>query len=185
MLNLKDFIEEQSEGATDWEIDLSPLLALMVTLIPVLLLQTSFITLKMIRTSVPVLSDSTEPPPPDKKDKVEFELSLYAASNFEVTLDLFVNKRKEKSVKIKAVDGKSFDTVKIQEELLLIKKKYPKENGLKLMPDEKMLYDQVVKLIDASRTTPERKPVQFVTAKGEKFETDQLFPDVTFGNITN
>ncbi len=182
--NLKDFIAEQSEGETDWEIDLSPLLALMVTLIPVLLLQTSFATLKMIETTLPVLSDAEQKPEEKKKDEIDFNLSLFANKKSELVMELVVDNKRLKSVTIKP-DGEKFDFIKLQEELFAVKKKYPKENRLKLMPGDGVPYDIIVKLIDSSRVTPEKKPMRFVSSTGENLETTFLFPDVVFGNITN
>lgn len=182
--NLKDFIAEQSEGETDWEIDLSPLLALMVTLIPVLLLQTSFATLKMIETTLPVLSDAEVKPDDKKKDQIDFNLSVFANKEHELVMELAVDNKTIKSVKIKPLEEK-FDYKKLQDELFIVKKKYPKENRLKLMPGDGISYSKIVKLIDSSRVTPEKKPMRFTASTGENLETTFLFPDVVFGNITN
>ena len=123
MFNLKDFIEEQSEGETDWEIDLSPLLALMVTLIPVLLLQTSFATLTMLETTLPILSDVKQESVVKKKDEIKFDLDIFAKKEKTLELKVQVNNKVVKTVSVKALDGK-YDLVGLQKELSILKVKY-------------------------------------------------------------
>lgn len=183
MFNIKDFIEEQSESANDWEIDLSPLLALMVTLIPVLLLQTSFVTLKMLETTLPILSDVKQEDKKDRdKNEINFDLGIFAKNENDFVLNLTVNEKLVKKIDIKA-KGKNFDLDKLKEELVKIKKDYPKEMSAKLTPDEKVQYDVIVKMLDVIRENSSGEMIRFVDKNGTKVETALLFPDVVFGNI--
>lgn len=181
MFNLKDFIEDQREGDTDWEIDLSPLLALMVTLIPVLLLQTSFITLRMLETSLPIVSDA-KVEAKEEKDKIDFQLNLFAKKDLTVEIEALVNKKPVATHKIPALD-KAFNFGVIQEKLLEIKNKYPDQVSAKLTPDDKVDYKSIVKILDSIRKVEAGKTIKFTNKKGEKMETAMLFPDVVFGNI--
>lgn len=184
MFNLKDFIEEQSEGDTDWEIDLSPLLALMVTLIPVLLLQTSFITLKMLETTLPVLSDTKVEEPKDKKKKIDFNLNVFVEDKNNIKMLVNVDNKQVKKVDLKANQGE-FDLIGFKEELLKIKKKYPKQVSAKITPSDTTSYDTIVKFLDVMRKPEAGKTFKFINEKGEKLETEVLFPDVVFGNIAD
>ena len=183
VFNLKDFIEEQSEGDTDWEIDLSPLLALMVTLIPVLLLQTSFATLQMLETTLPVLSDvKTE----DKKDKnkVDFDLNITVNAKNTVEMLVNVNSKEVKKVKVQAEKGK-IDLGSIKTELIKIKEAYPKEVSAKLTPSDQMSYESIVAFLDVLRKPDKDKTFKFIDEKGQKLESGVLFPNVVFGSIAD
>lgn len=182
MFNLKDFIEEQSEGETDWEIDLSPLLALMVTLIPVLLLQTSFATLTMLETTLPILSDVKQEKVVKKKDDIKFDLDIFAKKEKSLEIKVQVNNKEVKKVEVKPLEGK-FNLAALQKELSVLKVKYPKEIGAKLTPDDTVSYDMIIKILDAVRRDDSGKTYQFKDDKGQMVETTMLFPDVVFGNI--
>ena len=182
MFNLKDFIEEQSEGDTDWEIDLSPLLALMVTLIPVLLLQTSFATLQMLETTLPVLSDTVVEEPKDK-NKINFDLKITVAESKDIKLLVNVNEKVIDTVDVKAA-GNNFDLESFEKELIKIKEKYPKEVNAKLTPSDTMSYESIVTFLDVLRKPKKGKTFRFVDEKGQKLESEVLFPNIVFGNIS-
>jgi len=182
VFNLKDFIEEQSEGDTDWEIDLSPLLALMVTLIPVLLLQTSFATLQMLETTLPILSDSKVEEPKDK-NKIDFNLKIVVDKTNSIKLMVNVNDKVVDKVDLKSDQGK-FDLVNFKKELVKIKEKYPKEVNAKLTPSDTMSYESIVTFLDILRKPDKGRTFRFIDEKGEKLESEVLFPNIVFGNIS-
>lgn len=182
MFNLKDFIEEQSEGSMSWEIDLSPLLALMVTLIPVLLLQTSFATLTMLETTLPILSDVKQEDQIKKKDQIKFDLDIFAQKENKFEMKVRVNDKIVKTVEIKAIDGK-FDLLGLKKELSAVKTTYPKEIGAKLTPADNVKYDMIVQILDIIRKDNSGKMYKFKDDEGQMVETASLFPDVVFGNI--
>ncbi len=182
MFNLKDFIEEQGEGKKDLEIDLSPLLALMVTLIPVLLLQTSFSALTMIETSLPILSNIEQKKVADKKNEVKFDLDVFAKKENSLEVKVQVNNKIVKKVKIKPLEGR-FDLMGLQKELSFLKVKYPKEVGAKLSPVDDVSYENIIKILDVMRRDDSGKVYQFKDKQGQMVETSMLFPDVVFGNI--
>jgi len=182
VFNLKDFIEEQSEGDTDWEIDLSPLLALMVTLIPVLLLQTSFVTLKMLETTLPVLSDVKVEEPKDKKKKIDFNLNVFVEDKKSIKMLVNVNNKQVKKIDLKPSQGE-FDLAGFKSELVKIKEKYPKQVSAKITPADAVSYDTIVKFLDVMRKPEGGETFKFIDDEGKKLETAVLFPDVVFGNI--
>lgn len=182
MFNLKDFIEEQSEGETEWEIDLSPLLALMVTLIPVLLLQTSFATLQMLETTLPVLSDTKTEEPKDK-NKIDFNLKIVVDEAKSIKMMVNVNDKVVDNVDVKSAQG-DFDLESFRKELVKIKEKYPKEVDAKLTPSDTMSYETIITFLDILRKPDAGKKFRFVDEKGQKLETEVLFPNVVFGNIS-
>lgn len=183
MFNLKDFIEEQSEGETEWEIDLSPLLALMVTLIPVLLLQTSFATMTMLETTLPILSDAKqEQIDKKKKNEIKFDLDIFAKKENRFQMKVQVNSKVVKTVDINSLEG-NFDLKGLYKELAKLKSQYPKQIGAKLTPADNVKYDTIVKILDVIRRDDSGQSYKFKDDKGKMVETTMLFPDVVFGNI--
>lgn len=186
MFNLKDFIEDQQEGEVSTEVDLSPLLALMVTLIPVLLLQTSFATLKMLETSLPILSDRVqeEKKKEDDKDKIEFDLNVFIKNDKSVVVETIVNKNKVESKTFKPTSDSQMNLDLIKKEILGIKTKYPEQAGAKVTPDDEIKYDEIVKMLDVIRRSDNAQAIKYKNKEGVEVETTMLFPDVVFGNIS-
>lgn len=184
MFNLKDFIEDQSEGEVSTEVDLSPLLALMVTLIPVLLLQTSFISMKMLETTLPVLSDTKEEKKDDKKKEDKFELNIFAKGDNSVVVETVVNERKVDSTTIKAQD-KDFNYEAFTKQIVEVKKKHPEKISAKLTPEDSVSYKKIVKILDSIRKVPPADAIKYKDKKGQMVETTMLFPDVVFGNVAD
>lgn len=186
MFNLKDFIEDQTEGEVSTEVDLSPLLALMVTLIPVLLLQTSFATLKMLETNLPILSDRVqeEKNKNDEKDKIDFNLNVFIKNDRSVVVETVVNKTKVESKTFKPTSDDKLNIDLIKKEILTIKSKYPKQLSAKVTPDDEIKYTQIVEMLDVMRNTNTSQTIKYKDKEGKDVETTMLFPDVVFGNIS-
>ena len=183
MFNLKDFIEDQSEGEVSTEVDLSPLLALMVTLIPVLLLQTSFISMKMLETTLPVLSDSKDDKKDDKKED-KFELNIFAKGDNSIVIETVVNERKVDSTTVKAQD-KEINFEAFKKQVLEVKKKHPEKISAKLTPEDSVSYNSIVKILDSIRKVNPSDAIKYKDKTGNMVETTMLFPDVVFGNVAD
>ena len=184
MFDLKDFEENLREGEISTEIDLSPLLALMVTLIPMLLLQTSFITLKMLETNLPILSDRAQEEQKNDKE-VEFDLNVFLKNDNSVVVETVVNKSKVESKTFKSTLSKEINLDLIQEEILKIKTKYPEQVSAKITPENQIKYTQIVKVLDVMRKTKNSEYIRYKDKKGKAVETAMLFPDIIFGNISD
>lgn len=188
MFNLKDFMEDQQEGQVSTEVDLSPLLALMVTLIPVLLLQTSFATLKMLETSLPILSDRVQEEQKkneDDKNKIEFDLNVFIKNDKSVVVETVVNKSKVESKTFKPTAENKINIDLVKREIKAIKNKYPEQVSAKVTPDDGIKYNQIVKLLDVMRKANSSESIKYKDKEGKVVETTMLFPDVVFGNISD
>jgi len=187
MFSLKDFMEDQQEGQISTDVDLSPLLALMVTLIPVLLLQTSFATLKMLETSLPILSDRVEEDKKkinDDKDKIEFNLNVFIKNDNSVVVETIVDKTKVESKTFKPNGKNEMNMALIKKEILAIKTKYPEQVSAKVTPDDQIKYTQIVKMLDLMRRANNSEAIKYKDKEGKPVTTTMLFPDVVFGNIS-
>ena len=166
-----------------FDLDMAPMLALMVTLIPMLLLSTVFVQVVTIDTALPqVVKEAVEN---DRKKKerlvlVNLEMKVDSGFNLFVTVDGQVKERYRlpKVAQEWAID-------ELHQRLIDVKRKHPLLFRLELKPGNKVVYDEIVKVIDASRNISKTEKKFFVEDKktGQKVETDLMFPDVVFANV--
>ncbi|MCS6838088.1 MAG: biopolymer transporter ExbD [Bdellovibrionaceae bacterium] len=164
------------------DLDLAPLLSIMVKLIPVLLLSSAFVHVVIIDTDLPqpIKSRIEE----NKKDQnPEIELKLSSQTGYEIIVKSPNNKVER--VTIPLIDGKHFNFVTLNHELIKIKQRYPSVFEIQLNPDSETSYDTIIRTIDMARK-PLRGKHTFQYLKnpetGEVEETDFMFPEVTFAN---
>jgi biopolymer transport protein ExbD len=141
----------------DTDIDMVPIMNMFLVLIPFLLMSASFLHLKAINTSVPVMAESTNTPPKENDVKVtvvveigERRIKLSALS--EVLDDDALNK-------LEAVITREKSEVHPLEQMVArlegIKSLYPSSDTLILMPSETVLYDTIIQTMDAARNSGE------------------------------
>ncbi len=140
----------------DQELDLIPVMNLMVTLIPFLLLGAAFYHLGVIPTSLPN-NVSASDSPPATEIKVNLILAITAT---ELALtgtvtgpDPDENETiKQTLKKTFPIQGKGkYDTVGLQVHLEGIKDKYPKSDTVLVKPEEQIKYEALVSILDAIR----------------------------------
>ncbi len=183
--------QRRTRTKEDIELLLVPILDTFVTLIAFLLAATSLLSVTLIDTPVPVVSAT----PPEIKQK---PLSL----TIKIELDRFVLSSPFNRIRKQNIDrvGDDQDFVKLHDALLAIKGKYPYEKQIVLMPSPTMEYEDIVKVMDASRRIEEGDPSLYVkeavkdefgeeirdksgsVVQEDRIVTD-LFPEVVFGNI--
>lgn len=165
----------RSQGHSDIDLNLVPIMDAFVTLIAFLLMATSLLSVTLIDTPVPILSSL----PDTSKDKpltltvklaedslrIESPFNLIPAQSFPRT-------------------GEHYDFDKFHEALVGIKQKFPKERKIIFMPTGAVKYDEIIQVMDASRKLSKTDATIYVEGAGgvQKAETD-LFPEVVFGNI--
>lgn len=173
-------MSKPTAGAPDaaFDLNLAPILDIVVAIVPLLLLSIAFVQVKMIDTSVPaVVADAAA----RANDKAETSVSLKVSKTkgfaFEVT-------REGKSVPV-PVHGKTpWDLEALNAAAFSIKEKNPEVFRVDLMPEEDVNLDELVKVMDNLRRTPEGRKVSFTDPQGgQKVETELMFPNVLFANV--
>jgi len=153
----------RNQGDLDVEIDMVPVMNMFLVLIPFLLMSSNFLHLKAINTSVPVKS-ATSIVEDKKVSDIEItaiveiksksiKLSATAESLSEAELkkfDVTFATSKTRSNE-KANVGTQYPLADLSLVLQEIKTKYPKSNTVILIPSENVLYDTIVKTMDAAR----------------------------------
>lgn len=167
----------RSKSQGDAELPLVPIMDAFVTLIAFLLLATSMLSVTLIDTPVPVVSNM----PDNSKDKPltltlrieETQLKLESPFNL-IKPEIFPK-----------ID-KDYPFDKLHESLLEIKKRFPKEKKIIYMPQSEVKYNDIVQLMDASRKLFKTDPPMYVVGEDgvNKPETD-LFSEVIFGNVVS
>lgn len=167
--------------ATDatFDLNLVPVLDIIVSIIPLLLLSVAFIQVKLIDTPVPqVVADAMNRANEKSETTVTLKVSKARGFVFEVTKD-----GSTKRFRVPAKSG-AFDYEGLQARAFEIKKSFPQVFRLDLAPDEDVPLNDLVKVMDSIRKDPQARKLAFVDPEnGEKVETDLLFPNVMFSNV--
>ena len=175
-------IESVNQEDANFELDLAPMLALMVTLIPIMLLSTVFVRITLIETPLPQVVQNAIEQDRNKKER-EINISLNMSEQgfkFEVLVD----GKPEKVSRIPKVNNawnlKELYTVAHQ-----AKMQHPGVFKLDLKPESNIKYDDIVKVMDELRTIKQGDQKATITDKQtlQKVETEILFPDVNFANV--
>jgi biopolymer transport protein ExbD len=77
-----------------------------------------------------------------------------------------------------------WDLEALQVAAFSIKEKSPEVFRVDLAPDKDVSLDELVKVMDSLRRTPEARKVAFTDpANGQRVETELMFPNVLFANV--
>lgn len=176
----KTIIQNKTEES--FELDLAPMLALMVCLIPVMLLATVFVRVTIIETPLPqVVQQAIEKDEKDKDKKANISVSMHAKRGFELTVTQDGRTLSSKRIPLKA---ENWDLEGLHSELITLKKSYPDVFRLEISPSEEVAYDQIVKVIDEARSSRDGETKFEVTGDdGQKGQTELMFPNIHFANV--
>ncbi len=165
------------------EPDLAPMLSMMVTLIPILLLATAFVQIKIIETPLPQLVEQAIARDRENDQrKAEISVGVDIGNGFVITVKN--DQGPEKVLRVPNVEGQ-FNYDGLHEKLYRVKLEQTDIFRIVLVPHAEVPYSVLVKTMDAARRVRpnEAKFVIRDEQKKEQAETDLMFPDVVFGNI--
>lgn len=172
-----------------FELNLAPMLDIIVSIIPMLLLSVVFVRITVIDTPVPQAVEQAVAAANEKnKDLVQFRMSVGNGREVNVTI-LDRGTTKEYSVPAKTEAGVSkADLDGLYNQMMALKKEYPDVFRLELNPAESVPLGEIVAVMDTVRTTRavDGKTVNVTftdVATGKPIETNLLFPDIIFGNV--
>ncbi|MBL7556079.1 MAG: biopolymer transporter ExbD [Bdellovibrionaceae bacterium] len=165
----------------EFELDLTPLLAIIMKLVPVLVISSSFLQLTQIETDLPqVVKQAIEDQNknPDKLAKIKIIVDDSKTMNVVVTKD---DATDTSSIPAK---GDALNLEALNSKLVEIKKKNPYVFKIELAPSDSMSYSEIVTILDGSRKSNNSDEFIFVDPKtGKEVKTDFLFPEIVFNNI--
>lgn len=174
-------IQKTRAADSNFDLNLAPMLDIIVSIVPMLLMGIAFLEIKMLETPVPqVVAEAMQKENELKELPVNLSLRL-ARSGFVFEVD---NKGQKSQVEVKAKDSK-LDFVELKEASYKLKQQFPNTYKIALLPDQNVSYFEIVQAMDAVRkSNPTSPKFQIVDAKtGAQSETDLMFPNASFGNV--
>lgn len=164
----------------EFELDLAPLLAVMVKLVPVLLVSSAFIQVMTIETELPqAVKEAIQKQDEKPTASVQIKASLKEG------LHVIVAKggaQQTETVPLK--DGK-FDYPLLHQTLQKVKAANPEVFKIELAPDADVTTQDIAKMSDEARRSRDKKitfPV-YDSKENKTVMTDFMFPDIVFTNI--
>lgn len=171
------YAKTRASDAT-FDLNLAPILDIIVSIVPLLLLSIAFVQVKMIDTSVPqVVAEAAQ----RANDKTATTVSLKVSKGgftFEVTKD-----GQPEPVHVSNRNGQ-WDLDALHAAAFAIKQKNPQVFRLDMAPEKDVNLTEMVSVMDRLRRSPDAQRVTFTDpANGQKLETELLFPDIMFANV--
>lgn len=167
------------EDAT-FELNLAPMLDIIVSIIPMLLMSVVFVQIMIVETPIPQAVEKAMVQNEQKND-VQIQLSVSKTNGFRLVVT-DNGKQREKSIPLK---DQALDLDSLKKEILETKMQYPNQFRMELNPDETVNLNEIVLVMDKVRTKAATDPkITFTDVEsGKQLETDLIFPDVVFGNV--
>lgn len=171
----------QTNLSHEFELDLAPLLAVMVKLVPVLLISSAFVSLMVIETDLPqavkqAIVENQENP------KATIQVEISNKSGFKL---IIAKGGKQTAETIPTLGEGQFDLPRLHAALVKLKTENPEVFRLELAPEASVPYKDIVKVMDEARKARDSKiKFQLFDKKENKqVTTDYMFPDVYFANM--
>lgn len=141
-----------------------------------LLMSANFIKVHEIASPIPIVSDE-EP----KEDKKPLALTLVIK---EAAIDIMTGVPSVVFKSVPNLQDNSYDLVELHNSLVKLKEANPKENNAILMPEIDIEYNEIIKIMDATRLIQKTDEAIFVKGDdGLDKKVETLFNNVIFGNI--
>jgi biopolymer transport protein ExbD len=176
MRRAKKFEADQS---SEFDLDLAPLLSVMVKLVPVLLLSSAFVQLMVIETELPQAVQQAI----QKQEQAKDIGSVTIEASPERVLLFYTQAGKTETVEVKA-NTTGVDYEAVHNAMVQLKLKDPRIFKIELNPSENLPYSDIVRIMDEARRVRDSKvrfKIESQTA-GQTTETDYMFPEIVFGN---
>lgn len=173
------YAKTRASDAT-FDLNLAPILDIIVAIVPLLLLSIAFVQVKMIDSSVPqVVAEAIQ----RANDKTETTVMLKVSKNKGFVFEVNKDGKVGSPVPV-ANKGTDWDLNGLMNAAFTIKEKNPEVFRIDLSPDSDVSLDELVVVMDTIRRTPEAKKVAFVDpANGLRVETELMFPNILFANV--
>lgn len=175
-------IESSKQEETNIDVDLAPMLALMVTLIPIMLLSTVFVRITLIETPLPQVVEKAIQEDRDKEPKeVQVVVTMF---NQGIKFQIMRDGKEQKVVRLPK-NNNQWDLDGLYSAAYQTKMTYPQVFHVDLKPDVDVKYEDIVKVIDKLRKIESKDKKAQILDKDtlQKIETDLMFPEINFANV--
>ncbi len=167
---------------SEFELDLAPLLAVMVKLVPVLLVSSAFVQMMIIETDLPqVVQEAIQ-----KQENNPKSAQIAVEVNKTEGVKIVVSENGQEKIEVIGFDSnKKIDYATLHAKFVEVKKAHPEIFKIDLNPDAEIPYKDLVKIMDEARkvrVSDVRFPVKDPKT-GQDTSTDYMFPEVVFSNM--
>jgi biopolymer transport protein ExbD len=175
---MKQFRHRESDAT--FELNLAPMLDIIVSIVPMLLLSVVFVRIAVVETPVPQAVQKAMVEAENKND-AQIQLSVGDGYGFKIQV---MHKGKTQDINIAKLNGE-FDLDGLHKQIVTLKQTYPDVFKMELHPSEEVPLDKIIAVMDKVRTRTKDDPILYFTdtETGKKVETELIFPDVVFGNV--
>ena len=168
---------------SEFDLDLAPLLAVMVKLVPVLLVSSAFVQLMIVETELPQVVQQAISQQEKQVKKTIITLQFGKRDGVRIIASVDGN---EKVSTVNMAQDKNFDFEAIHSQLVELKKIHPEVFKIEFSPASDVAYKDVVRMMDEVRKVRGgqlRFPIKD-TKTGAMTNTDYMFPEVVFANMS-
>jgi biopolymer transport protein ExbD len=165
-----------------FELDLAPLLAVMVKLVPVLLISSAFVQMMIVETDLPqVVQQAIQKQNSDPNStQISIELSKIEG------VKIIITENGQQKVDVVGVNKeKQLDYKLLHSKFVELKKLYPQIFKIDFNPASDVAYKDMMRVMDEARKSRDitvRFPVKD-SKTGQDTTTDYMFPEVVFANM--
>src|SRR5690349_9885435 len=131
--------KSRNEDASSFELNLAPLLDIIVSIVPMLLLSVVFVQITMVETPVPQAVQKAMVNQ-DKKDETQIKLVISKTSGFHIDIE---NHGSQKQLSL-ALKGKDLDLLALHKQMVELKIQYPDSFKLELHPEDSVELTEIV-----------------------------------------
>lgn len=166
---------------SEFELDLAPLLAVMVKLVPVLLVSSAFVQMMIIETELPQVVQEAIKQQDNNIKSAHITLEVNKVDGVKI----IVENNGEEKIEVIANKDKKIDYATLHLKLIEIKKAHPQIFKIDLSPDADVAYKDLVAIMDEARKS-KSNDIQFKftdTKTGLESTTDYMFPEIVFSNV--
>ena len=169
------------ESDATFELNLAPMLDIIVSIVPMLLLSVVFVRIAVVETPVPQAVEKAMVQA-ENKNEVQIQLSVSNDYGFKIQV---MQKGQTKDINVALKQDKELDLDGLHKQMVTLKQQYPDVFKMELHPSEEVPLEKIVAVMDKVRNRSKDDPILYFTdsESGKKVETDLIFPDVVFGNV--
>lgn len=167
---------------SEFELDLAPLLAVMVKLVPVLLVSSAFVQMMIVETELPQVVQQAIQAQQNNPNAAQLAIELSKKDG----VRFIITENEKQKVEVVALNqSKEFDLPTVHAKFQELKKTHPQIFRIELSPEADVSYKEIIGVMDEarrSRSTDVRFPVKDIKT-GQDTSTDYMFPEVVFANM--
>jgi biopolymer transport protein ExbD len=171
--------KSRTEDST-FELNLAPMLDIIVSIVPMLLLSVAFVHVTVIDTPVPQAVEKAMAVN-NEKNQVQISLAVSKKTGFRFT----ITEKGQTRETVVALKDEKLDLDALHKQTMNIKRSHPDIFRLELNPEENIPLEEIVSVMDRVRMlAKDEAKVTFKDVEtGKPVETNLLFPDIVFGNV--